>query len=264
MEPAVGVTLLWALFGAVHIGLATSAVRGWLVSRLGGLAFSLLYSAIALAAFSLVVVYYSRHRYEGFAGFALGTSPAVKWILVVAIVLSVMTMAATFATYSRSPYAVLGEGRFPPARGFERITRHPFLAGMVMFSLAHVLLATHLTGAAFAAGFGMVALLGIVHQDRKLLARYGEPFARYLESTSAVPFAAIIAGRQRLEWRELPAVQLAAGLLIAVALRTFHGSIFAHDGALFIAATAVGVTLIFIHTTASHRARNDESDAALP
>lgn len=262
MEPAIVVALLWTLFGALHIGLATSAVRGRLAARMGELAFSLSYSGVALAAFSLVIVYYARHRYDGAAGFALATIPAAKWVLIAAIVLSVVTMAATFSTYSRSAYAVLGNGTFRPAQGFERITRHPFLAGLAMFSLAHVLLATHLTGAAFAAGFGAIALVGIIHQDRKLLARYGEPFARYLEATSAIPFAAVIAGRQRLVWRELPFVQFAAGLAIASGLRAFHDFIFAHGGAPIIAATAAGVVVIFIHTTASHRARNAESGAA--
>jgi uncharacterized membrane protein len=264
MEPAIVVALLWALFGAFHIGLATGSVRGRLVSRLGELGFSLLFSAFALTTASFVVVYYSQHRYEGAAGLALGTIPALRPVLVAVIVLSVAMMSGTFATYSRSPYAVLGDGEFPPPRGLERITRHPFFSGLVIFSLAHVLLATHLVGAAFVAGFGVIALVGMVHQDRKLKDRYGPAFVRYLASTSAVPFAAIIAGRQQMNWRELPAFQLAAGIMIAIALRAVHDSIFAHGGAPFLAVTVASVVLIMVQSLARRRARSKEGVAALP
>src|SRR5204862_1709 len=82
---------------------------------------------------------------------------------------------------------------------------------------------------------GVVALAGAWHQDRKLLRQRGEPYAAYLEATSTVPFGAIVAGRQRLAWSELPAGALALGVVLAVVLRTVHGSIFAHGGAWVIA-----------------------------
>jgi len=46
-----------------------------------------------------------------------------------------------------------------------------------------------------------------------------------------VPFGAIVAGRQRLAWSELSAGALVLGVVLAVVLRTVHGSIFAHGGA---------------------------------
>src|SRR5207244_3013412 len=58
-----------------------------------------------------------------------------------------------------------------------------------------------------------------------------------------LPFGAILAGRQRLEWRELPAGALVLGVVLAVVLRTVHGSIFAHGGAWVIAAVLGGAAL---------------------
>jgi uncharacterized membrane protein len=40
-----------------------------------------------------------------------------------------------------------------------------------------------------------------------------------LETTSMVPFAAIVSGRQRIAWQELPVRGLIIGLAVAVALR---------------------------------------------
>ncbi|HSZ75012.1 MAG TPA: hypothetical protein VK779_09345, partial [Rhizomicrobium sp.] len=84
------------------------------------------------------------------------------------------------------------------------------------------------------------------HQDAKLLRRGGEAYRRFLETTSVVPFAAIIAGWQRIVWRELATAGLIAGLTLAfaAALRLVHGSIFARGGLFVIAAVVGGSTII--------------------
>jgi hypothetical protein len=127
--------------------------------------------------------------------------------------------------------------------GVERITRHPFFAGMALFATAHALLATRLVGTVFAAALGLLAVAGARHQDRKLLARHGAPYGEYLAETSAIPFAAVLAGRQRLVWRELPLGAAAAGVLAALALRAIHPSIFAQGGAWVIGAALLGAAL---------------------
>ena len=58
-----------------------------------------------------------------------------------------------------------------------RISRHCFFAGLTVFAVTHLLLATKLVGTVFFAGFALVAILGARHQDRKLLAKKGEPYA---------------------------------------------------------------------------------------
>ena len=261
MEPAIVVALLWTLFGVFHIGLATLRIRGCLVSRLGEVRFSLAYSAVALATVSVVIVYYSQHRSDnGAAGLALAAIPAVRSLLIALIVASVMMMVAAFATYNHSPYAILGKSKFPEPRGLERVTRHPFFVGFVIFSIAHMLLATRLIGAAFVAGFGVIALVGMVHQDRKLAARYGEAFLRHLEATSAVPFAAIIAGRQRMVWSELPVRHFAVAIALAIGLRAIHGSIFAREGGPFIAGTVVTLGVIGLQPLMRMKRRDEKQD----
>src|SRR6185295_4720536 len=108
-------------------------------------------------------------------------------------------------------------------------------AGVGLLGLGHVLVATHLTGTVFAAGLAALAIAGSWHQDRKLVRDKGPAFAEYLSTTSAVPFAAILSGRQRLVVRELPWGMLGVGVLLAFALRSVHDSIFASGGAWVIA-----------------------------
>jgi uncharacterized membrane protein len=109
---------------------------------------------------------------------------------------------------------------------------------------AHALLATKLTGAVFFSGFAALATLGSMHQARKLRARKGERFARYLAETSAIPFVAIIRGRQRLVLNELPWLAFALGAGLAFLVREVHERILAWYGAPLIAAVVGGSLVI--------------------
>jgi uncharacterized membrane protein len=256
MEPVFAVTITWLAFGLTHIGLATAGVRSRMVAKFGEQGFAYVYSAIAALVFTLVVTAYAGARFEGLPGPALGRFPVVREALIALVVMGVVLMTATFASYHEGPYeAGVTQRRFPPPRGLERVTRHAFFAGLVIFSLAHALLATKLVGTVFSLGYAAVSTLGAWHQDRKLLARFGEPFAEYLRATSAVPFAAILSGRQRLVWSELPFAAIVGGVVLAWGLRSIHEWIFAYGGAGFIAAVLGGVAVIGVVTLRRERKR---------
>jgi len=230
MEPALAVALLWLVFGGLHVGLATRRVRAALVARLGEVGFTAFFSVVATAFFTLLVRYYAGHRLEGSAGLALGHVTALRWALMAVIVFGVVLAMASLVTYPVSPMALFTATVRPP-RGLERVTRHPFFMGFALAALAHVPLATRLVGAVLQAGLAALAIVGAWHQDRKLAALRGRPYDDYVAQTSAVPFGAILAGRQRLVWRELPYAALALCLAAAVWLRAVHGAIFDHGGA---------------------------------
>lgn len=238
MEPAIAVGLLWLLFGGLHIGLATRRVRAALVAQLGEGGFMALFSLLASATFAAFITYYAAHRFAGAPGPALGTVPALHWTLMAFIVSGIVLVSMGSVAYPGSPYDSFGR-RIRAPRGIERITRHPFFTGTALFALAHALLATRLVGTVAFAGIALVAVVGAWHQDAKLLARNGKPYAEYLGTTSALPFAAIGAGRQRVAWREFPSGAVAVGLGLALALRMVHASIFAQGG-VWVIVTVVG------------------------
>jgi uncharacterized membrane protein len=240
METLLVMLALATLFVASHVGLALAPVRSRLTARLGTWGFVWLYVAVAATTFSAAVVYYADHRFTGPAGPALARVPLVREALVATIVTGVVLMTAAFAGYARSPYAVGTEhARFEP-RGLERVTRHAFFAGTALLATAHALLATHLIGSVFMLGLALLSVGGAMHQDRKLVRLHGERMRRYLAATSAVPFVAIAAGRQRLVLAELPARALGAGLVLALVLSRVHDRIFDGHGIWVVAAVAGG------------------------
>ena len=240
MTSAAIVACLWLLFAGSHVGLA--ALRARFVSRLGELGFVALFYAVAAVSFAALVTYYAAHRFEGAPGLALGSIPALRWLLTGVAVLGIALTAPALMIYPRLPSALFGQP-IRPARGIEKITRHPFFAGTGLFGLAHALLAAHLVGTVFFVGLVMLVAVGAWHQDRKLLARRGAPYGDYMASTSAMPFAAVLSGRQRLTWQDVPIGALALGLGLALALRHWHEVLFANRGARIVGVVLVGALL---------------------
>jgi uncharacterized membrane protein len=245
MEPALGLVLLSTVFAGTHIGLATRRVRAVLVARLGEWGFLGVFSLVASVAFAAMVHFYAVHRFEGAAGPALGGAGLPRTLLSAAVVAGLVLVIASLGPYPASAYALGGHDTREP-RGLERITRHLFLFGVALMAGAHALLAPHLVGTVFFAGLVGLALGGAWHQDRKLLARRGRSFAAFLATTSLVPFAAILAGRQRLVLRELPWGALVATVPAIAVLRWAHDGIFAHGGIWVIAVVVGGAALIMV------------------
>jgi uncharacterized membrane protein len=239
MEPAVVVGLLWLGFGAFHIGLGSTSVRSRLVAGLGELGFTALFSVVATVWFTAVMRWYAAHRWEGAMGLGLGQVAMLRWLLMAVVGGGIVLMTAGLVVYPRLPSALFGQPIRAP-HGIERVTRHPFFAGVAMLGLGHAFLATRLVGAVFALCLALVAILGAWHQDAKFLARRGWVYGEYLRVTSAVPFAAILSGRQQLVWRELPAGALLAGLAFAMLLRAGHAGLFAAGGTWIVVAVVGG------------------------
>jgi uncharacterized membrane protein len=244
VEPWV-VAALWVAFAGTHIGMTTSPIRTRLAERFGRWGFRSLHSIVASIAFSALVTGYSMLKDAGPPALGLAAEPLARAPLIAAIVAGVVLMIGALAPrgYWESPFgAYTLEVRGPT--GLARITRHPFFAGMVIVAASHMLLSTRLTGTVFFGGFLVLIIAGSIHQAARLRAVQGASYDRYLAETSAVPFLAILAGRQRLVWRELPWVMLALGLGVAVLIGYFHAGILAAYGAPIILAVVGGGWLI--------------------
>ena len=127
-----------------------------------------------------------------------------------------------------SPTAVGGEKHLAdaePARGLLRVTRHPFLWSVVLWSTAHLLVNFDVGSLLLFTSLGITALRGAFDIDRKRRRSNPIEFARFEQMTSNVPFAALLAGRNRLVLREVW-LALALGLTLTVATIVVHPHFF--------------------------------------
>ena len=248
---------LWLLFIGTHVGLATASVRGALVSRLTERGYLIVFTVVASVTFSLLVAFFATHPVSGVPALGLGAHPVARPILLGISGCGVSLMTAAFAPtgYWDSPAVLMATG-VRPAMGLERVTRHPFFAGTVLLMGSHLLLATDMASVIFLGGFVVLAILGPVHQAKKLRAKHGRAYDEYLASTSAIPFLAILQGRQQLALGEQPWALLILGALSAAGIRYVHSNLFIWWGAPVWGAAVAGSVLIAL-VTFSRTARSN-------
>ena len=244
MTPALEVALLWLMFAGTHTGLAIGPVRTRLVGRFGELGFSILFSLVATVTFTVLIGFYAAHRFEGAPGPALASVPLVRAVLFAAIVVGVMLAVGGAFVFPSTPMAFFQNRSAYEVRGLQRVTRHPFFAGVTLLGVAHALLASRLVGSVAFGGLALLAGAGAWHQDRKLMKRRGPAYVDYCARTSAVPFAAILGGRQPLAIHDLPLGALAVGLATAVVLRVRHAHLLADGGVGIVVSTVGGAALL--------------------
>jgi uncharacterized membrane protein len=197
----------------IHAFVAGSELRWLVVQRLGQRAFSGIFSVLSLASLSFLITSYRKASF-----YPLWFAPQpIHWLPLLVMPLALMLLVGAFSV--PNPTALGAEKvlqRTDAARGVLRITRHPFLWSVALWSGAHLLVTGHVAAILFFGWFLATALRGTSSIDEKRRRTNKAEFARYAEVTSNLPFAAIIAGRNRLAWAELWVPAVIAGLLLAV------------------------------------------------
>jgi uncharacterized membrane protein len=206
-------------FCGSHILLSSTRLRGSLRDQLGERGFLAVYSLTSLVIFAWFVAAYS-------AAPTIVLWPRQRWTALVPV--SVMPFAAILlvAGYStRNPTAVGMERSAradDPAPGILRITRHPVLWAIGLWASSHLIANGDLSSLVFFGSLAALALGGTVLIDRKKQLALGSNWPRLAEVTSNLPFAALVAGRAGLRWRDIGLLRIAAGLLLYAVLYLAH------------------------------------------
>jgi uncharacterized membrane protein len=211
--------LVWFL---LHAAVAGSGLRAALVGRFGEKAYRGGFSLASLASLWWLV-----SEYRGAPFHPLWVPPRALYFVPIALVpLACVFLVGAFTV--PSPTAVGGEKHLAdaePARGLLRVTRHPFLWSAVLWAAAHLLVNVDVGSLLFFGSLGITALRGAFDIDRKRRRSNPAQFAQFEAKTSNVPFAALLAGRNRLVLRELW-LPLALGLALAVGAAALHPRFF--------------------------------------
>jgi uncharacterized membrane protein len=211
----------WLAFALSHTLLSASPVRGSLVGRLGEKPFLGLYSVVALATFIPLVVAYGNSKEARPLLWDLQT-PVTYGL---AIALSALAWVVVVAAFFQPSPTGMDPRAAVRSYGLTRITRHPLFMGLALWGLSHLLLSVSLSDVIFFGGFIVYGFLGAFHLDQRKRSSE-EPLDKFYRETSVLPFAAIVAGRNRLVLSELPWLGLGVGLVVAVLLFIAHPRLF--------------------------------------
>ena len=208
------------LFVGGHFILSAVPLRNRLIAAIGQIGFLLLYSLVALAAFAWMVWSYRLAPYL----WVWGSPDWARMIVFTVMPLSAMLVTAGFLT--PNPSAVMGDyvlTRADPAPGIFKVTRHPAMLGIALWAAAHLLANGNVAGILLFGSLLILAVGGIAHSEARRRASKDPAWQRLTAVTSVVPFAAIIAGRTRLNFTPMDWTRLALGIGLYALLLQIHG-----------------------------------------
>lgn len=219
------------LFAVEHLVAATLAfllthfvsstpLRGAAVGAIGEWPWRAVYSLVAFATLGWMIWAYGQVPREAVLWTPLRHLPSLL------VPLAFVLLACG---YARNPTAV-GQERLlkseEPARGIIRITRHPVMWAIMLWSIAHIAARADAKSIVFFGGFLVLAALGTIAMDSKKRKTGGEDWKRFSALTSNIPFLAIAQGRNRIVWREIGWLKPAIGLAAFLAFFFLHPYLF--------------------------------------
>ena len=215
--------LALAFLFLTHYGISSTQIRDRMVARLGEMPYRGMYSLISIVAIVLLVLAYRGAPYVGLWPSPTGLHVVTHLCMLLACLLLVGGLSAPNPSAMDQSAAL---ERPEPARGVLRITRHPIMWAVALWGFGHLVARGDLAALLLFGGLAGFALTGAVLLDWKLERRAGESWRRFRAQTSLVPFAAILAGRQRLALDEIGMRRVGGALLLYGLLLAFHPLLF--------------------------------------
>jgi uncharacterized membrane protein len=207
------------LFVGGHFLLSSRPLRPALVARLGQWGFTGLYSAMSLAAFIWMCVTYARAP-------ILELWPGEEytwWVAAVAVLAASILLVCGYLT--ANPTALFGGrvlARDDPAPGIFKVTRHPVLWAVALWSGAHLIANGDASSLIFFGGLLALSLGGAAHIDARKAAEDSERWRKLAAATSFVPFAAALQGRTRIDPAEIGWLRIALAVALYLAVMQAH------------------------------------------
>jgi uncharacterized membrane protein len=214
--------LLGALFFAgIHLGVAGTSLRDRTITVLGERGYMAAFSIASGLGIIWMVMAYNAAPY-------IATWGMLEWWKPVAIVLMLPAfLLVVIGLTTPNPTAVGQGGRLSEsAAGIVRVTRHPFLTGVALWAMVHLVGNGDVASLVFFTTWAVVAVAGTLSIDAKRRRLFGSAaWASFARQTSIIPFAAISAGRNRFLPAEISVWRWAAALLVYAFMLGGHAHI---------------------------------------
>jgi uncharacterized membrane protein len=216
-----------AFFVLIHLLISGTQVRDALIGRIGqgpymGLFVMLSWIGIIWLGWGFAT---ARGSAENLAYWNL--TPLTRHIQMAVQLVAFLFIVPGITT--PNPTSVRQEGaldRPDVVRGMLRISRHPFLWGVAIWAGGHLLVNGERASIVLFGSLLLLALFGTVSIDAKRRRALGDKWDAFAGATSNVPFAAILAGRQRLALGEIGLWRIALAVAIWAALAWAHPWLF--------------------------------------
>ncbi len=187
-------------FIGIHVLLSGTELRWRITAKTGEEVFQSIFGLLSLGGIIWLCRAYGRAEYVEL----WGQVQSMRWLALLLMLPAFLLAGLAFT--SPNPTAVRGGAwlkESEPAKGIERVTRHPFLWGVVLWSVTHLIYNGDLASMIFFGTFLVLALRGPFSIDRKRKRVHGADWERFAAATSNLPFLAIAQGRNRFVFGEI-------------------------------------------------------------
>jgi len=210
------------VFLAIHLLIAGTRLRDSLTGAIGEGAYLGLFSLASVAAIVWLAMSYNaaqsgtdnRQLYD----LGKGVHDLAIPVVLVAFLIGVPGLMMSNPTAVGQSAGALKEDT---VRGILRVTRHPFLWGVAIWSAYHLAANGDLASVILFGTLLVLALFGTFSIDAKRKRKLGEQWNGFANLTSNIPFGAILTGRNSLklgeyfDWRFFVALLVFAAVLLA-------------------------------------------------
>lgn len=211
------------LFVGTHLGIAGTPVRAFLVGKIGEGPYLIVYAVISLVTISWMADAYKVAPYVETWGQLYALQPVALVLMVLAFFLVVVGLTTPSPTLVGAEGLLDKEGA---VRGILRITRHPFLMGVALWALTHLVVNGDQAGLILFGAMTVLCVVGAYSIDQKRRAKLGDKWADFARQTSVIPFGAIVQKRNRLALGELGWWRILLALVGFLAMLMFHSRLF--------------------------------------
>jgi uncharacterized membrane protein len=182
-------------FAAIHLGISGTRLRDALVARIGQAAYMIAFSVASVAVLIWLINAYKAAPYLP----SWGNPEAVKPVAIILMLPAFLLVVIGLTT--PNPTAVAQEAfALKEPQGIVVITRHPFLMGVALWSLVHLIANGDVASLLFFGSMAVVSIAGPASIDAKRRRNLGpEVWDAFAAKTSIVPFKAIL--EKRSAWR---------------------------------------------------------------
>jgi uncharacterized membrane protein len=216
-------TFAAAFFVGIHFLIAGTRWRDRLIETYGERIYRIGFSSLSLLGLVWLIYAYRHAPYIETWGQLAWFKPVAAILMLVAFILAVAGVTTP------NPTAVNGESLLSeaePARGVLRITRHPFLWGIALWAIVHLIANGDAAALVLFGSLLILTIGGTRSIDAKRQKHFGEQWAHFTAATSNIPFNAIRERRNRLELAEIGWWRIALAVVLYLAILHFHSKLF--------------------------------------
>lgn len=196
-------------FLILHLIPVLPGMRDRMVGRIGHSNYIIIHSIISTATLVWVI-------YAALNAPSVQLWPVAGWQAWTTLILSPLALFLIAAgLFSPNPLSLsVRRGGKAGQSGIARITRHPVFWGALIWAVSHIPPNGDLRSVILFGSLAILAALGFWLGDRRARRRLGSRWGEMADTTSIVPFAAVIAGRTsiRIDAPIIVGLVVAAGL----------------------------------------------------